>query len=169
MLLVRATFAFLALPTLVAGVMPVLLAHGTPIVRKMMVPGIALVTMGGIVLLWCARDLFVSGRGTLAPWDPPTHLVVVGLYRFMRNPMYVAVLAVVVGWSVLYGSAWVLLYAIALAVRFYSRVRRQEEPWLQRQFGSEWEAYASRTRRWFPRLRPNSKWRKLGLSSKTAP
>lgn len=154
MLLLRATFAFLALPTLVAGVMPALLAQGTPIERKMMMPGSALLMIGGVLLLWCVRDFFASGRGTLAPWDPPKHLVVVGLYRFTRNPMYMSVLTVVAGWCVLYRSAWLILYAVVLTVRFNLRVRRHEEPWLQRQFGPEWKAYASRTGRWFPRLRP---------------
>jgi protein-S-isoprenylcysteine O-methyltransferase Ste14 len=157
MLLLRATFAFLALPTLVAGVVPVLLVRGTPIAHKMMMPGGALLAVGGILLLWCVRDFFVSGHGTLAPWDPPKRLVMVGLYRFTRNPMYVAVLTVVVGWSVLYSSAWLLLYALALAVAFHLRVRFHEEPWLRRQFGSEWETYAGRTSRWIPRLRCYSK------------
>lgn len=155
MLLLRATFAFLALPTLVAGVIPALMAVGTPIARKMIVPGSALLTVGAVVLLWCVRDLLVSGRGTLAPWDPPKHLVVEGLYRFTRNPMYVAVLTIVFGWAVLFHSAWLLLYTVALAVRFILRVRWHEEPWLQRHFGPEWEAYARRTGRWLPRLRPN--------------
>jgi protein-S-isoprenylcysteine O-methyltransferase Ste14 len=154
MLLLRATFAFLALPTLVAGVMPALLTQGTPIERKMMMPGSALLTIGSVLLLWCVRDFFVSGRGTLAPWDPPKHLVVIGLYRFTRNPMYLSVLTVVLGWCVLYRSAWLMLYAVVLTVRFNLRVRWHEEPWLHRQFGPEWKAYASRTGRWFPRLRP---------------
>jgi len=162
MLLLRATFAFLALPTLVAGVMPALLAQGMPIERKMIVPGSALLTIGGVLLLWCVRDFFVSGRGTLAPWDPPKHLVVVGLYRFTRNPMYVAVMTVVLGWCLLYRSVWLMLYGLVLTVRFNLRVRWHEEPWLQRQFGLESEAYASRTGRWFPRLRPRLK--KLSLT-----
>ena len=157
MLLLRATFAFLALPTLVAGVMPALLAQGMPIERKMIVPGSALLTIGGVLLLWCVRDFFVPGRGSLAPWDPPKHLVVVGLYRFTRNPMYVAVMTVVLGWCLLYRSVWLMLYALVLTVRFNLRVRWYEEPWLQRQFGLEWEVYASRTGRWFPRLRPRLK------------
>ena len=59
------------------------------------------------MLLWCVRDFYVSGRGTLAPLDPPKRVVIVGLYRFVRNPMYVAVLTILVGWALLYGS-WLL-------------------------------------------------------------
>jgi protein-S-isoprenylcysteine O-methyltransferase Ste14 len=60
--------------------------------------------MGIFALVWCVRDFYVSGRGTLAPWDPPTRLVIIGLYRFLRNPMYVAVLTILVGWALLYRS-----------------------------------------------------------------
>jgi len=65
-----------------------------------------MVVLGGglVVLLWCVRDFYVSGRGTLAPWNPPKRLVVVGLYRFTRNPMYIGVLMVVGGWAVRAGS-----------------------------------------------------------------
>ena len=153
MLLLRATFAFLALPTVVAGVVPALLVRGPSTTRQMIVPGAALLAIGCALLLWCVRDFFVSGRGTLAPWDPPRHLVVVGLYRFTRNPMYVAVLTIIAGWAVLYASPWLALYAVVLAVGFHLRVRWHEEPWLSRQFGTEWEAYARRTGRWLPKLR----------------
>jgi protein-S-isoprenylcysteine O-methyltransferase Ste14 len=83
------------------------------------------------------RDFFVAGRGTLAPWDPPRHLVVVGLYRFVRNPMYVSVLTVVVGWWLATGSRLLAGYAVVLAIGFHLRVLYHEEPWLRRQFGEE--------------------------------
>jgi protein-S-isoprenylcysteine O-methyltransferase Ste14 len=152
MLLARAIFAFLALPAVVAGVVPALLVQGISVAGWLVVPGSMLLTVGGVLLVWCARDFFVAGRGTLAPWDPPKHLVVVGLYRFVRNPMYEAVLVVVAGWSVLYASVWLALYAVGLALGFHLRVRWHEEPRLSRQFGAEWEAYADRTARWLPRL-----------------
>lgn len=153
MLLIRATLAFLALPVVVAGVVPALLMRGVPVARHLIVPGTVLLTLGALLLVWCVRDFFIAGRGTLAPWDPPKHLVAVGLYRFVRNPMYVAVLLIVAGWSVLYASGWLVVYAVALAVAFALRVRWHEEPWLQRRFGEEWQAYAHRTGRWLPRLR----------------
>jgi len=156
MLLLRAVLAFLALPAVVAGIAPALLTRGMPIARRMIVPGGALLTVGIVLLLWCVRDFFVSGRGTLAPWDPPKRLVVVGLYRFMRNPMYVAVLTILAGWTVLY-TAWLpALYTIVMAVVFHLRVLWHEEPWLRRQFGAEWETYARRTGRWLPSVRSNS-------------
>jgi protein-S-isoprenylcysteine O-methyltransferase Ste14 len=107
--------------------------------------------VGLAVVLWCVRDFFVSGRGTLAPWDPPRHLVVVGLYRYVRNPMYVGVLLIVVGWSLLAGSRLVGIYAAILAVGFHLRVLTYEEPWLARTFGDEWTRYSAAVHRWLPR------------------
>ena len=156
MLLWRAIFSFLALPTVVAGVVPALLVTGRPVPRAMVAPGAALLAVGITLLLWCVRDFFVSGRGTLAPWDPPKQLVVVGLYRHVRNPMYVAVLTIVAGWGALYLAGWLALYALALAVGFHLRVVWHEEPCLRRRFGAEWEAYARRTGRWVPRLQSRS-------------
>ena len=110
--------------------------------------------MGLLLLLWCVRDFYVSGQGTLAPWHPPKHLVAVGLYRRVRNPMYIAVLTIVLGWSVPCGSARLALYLRALAVGFHLRVVLHEEPWLRRQFTEEWAAYSASVSRWLPRLTP---------------
>jgi len=150
MLLIRATLAFLALPAMVAGLVPTLLMrHRAPDPRTFSI-GVAVLIVGSLLLLWCVRDFLVTGKGTLAPWDPPKHLVFVGLYRFMRNPMYLAVLTIVAGWSLLYLSAGMAVYLIFLAATFHVRAVRYEEPWLHRQFGAEWEVYAASTARWLP-------------------
>jgi protein-S-isoprenylcysteine O-methyltransferase Ste14 len=94
---IRALFAFLALPGIVAGLLPALIVASDAQRSSGSGFGWVLIGMGLFLLLWCVRDFFVSGRGTLAPWDPPRHLVVVGLYRFVRNPMYIAVLTLVLG------------------------------------------------------------------------
>src|SRR5215510_6874408 len=99
MLLLRALVAFLLLPAMFAGAIPALLASRATVDRRTVPVAVCLMAIGSILLLWCVRDFLVSGRGTLAPWDPPRHLVVVGLYRFVRNPMYIAVLTLVLGWS----------------------------------------------------------------------
>src|SRR5882757_5257334 len=130
MLLLRATLSFLALPAVVAGLVPALIVGRAVPNPGSFWYGIALLGVGAFLLLWCVRDFFVSGRGTLAPWDPPKHLVVVGLYRFVRNPMYLAVLTVIAGWSLLYASAWMAFYLAFLAVAFHLRVILHEEPWL---------------------------------------
>ena len=116
--------------------------------------GAPVMLLGLVVLLWCVRDFYVSGRGTLAPWDPPKNLVVVGLYRHVRNPMYVGVLTLVAGWSILLASPVLALYTVVLAIGFHIRVTASEEPWLQSRFGNEWARYSVNVRRWLPRPDP---------------
>jgi protein-S-isoprenylcysteine O-methyltransferase Ste14 len=97
MLLVRAIVAFLAMPTVVGLVVPWLLVRIDSWRGGGCSMGASLVALGAAGLLWCVRDFYVVGRGTLAPWSPPRPLVAVGLCRVMRNPMYVSVLALVAG------------------------------------------------------------------------
>ena len=150
----RALIAFLALPGVVAGLIPALLAYTDGRRTGGWTFGFVFLAVGFILLLWCVRDFFVSGRGTLAPWDPPKHLVIVGLYRFVRNPMYIAVMTMVVGWAIATGSRWLVWYGVLLAVGFHLRVVISEEPWLRRQFGAEWADYSASVARWLPRLSP---------------
>lgn len=110
--------------------------------------GLVLVILGTAGLLWCVRDFYVSGKGTLAPWAPPQELVVVGLYRYSRNPMYVAVSLVLLGWAVTFLSLGLLAYALAVMAAFHLRVVFGEEPWLARTHGSAWQQYTRRVRRW---------------------
>lgn len=149
---IRALFAFLVLPGVVAGLVPVLIASVDTQRRGGTAMGFAVLALGAVLLLWCVRDFYVAGKGTLAPWDPPKHLVVVGLYRFVRNPMYIAVLTVVLGWTLVFGSMWLVLYMVALAIGFHLRVRCYEEPRLRQQFQAEWSAYFKAVPRWLPRL-----------------
>ena len=150
----RALVAFLALPGVFAGVVPALLAAADPSPGRGRAAGLVLVGLGVCLLLWCVRDFLVAGHGTLAPWDPPRRLVTVGLYRLVRNPMYVSVLTLVLGWALASGSRWLLVYIASLALGFHLRVCLYEEPRLHRQFGDEWTAYRARVGRWFPRLAP---------------
>jgi protein-S-isoprenylcysteine O-methyltransferase Ste14 len=152
----RAVLAFLALPGVVAGLAPALIARGGPGVSRYWVASLAPLAVGTACLVWCVRDFFVRGSGTLAPWDPPRRLVVGGLYRFVRNPMYLSVATVILGWSLLFGSRRIALYLVAVVVAFNLRVILHEEPWLQRQFGTDWDRYKARVPRWIPRLRAPS-------------
>ena len=86
--------------------------------------------------------------GTLARWDPPQHLVVVGLYRFTRNPIYVGVLLIVGGWSVFSSSPILAAYSLVLALAFHMRVVFGEEQWLAGQLGTEWATYSASVSRW---------------------
>lgn len=150
----RALLAFLALPGIVAGMVPAVLAWVDPWRGGGTSIGGVVLACGLLILLWCVRDFYVSGKGTLAPWSPPKRLVVVGLYRFMRNPMYVGVLILVSGWGILTGSPLLGCYVLVLALAFHVRVIVNEEPWLSKQFPSEWVAYSSEVPRWWPRSTP---------------
>jgi protein-S-isoprenylcysteine O-methyltransferase Ste14 len=146
MLLPRALFAFLALPGMVAFFLPWLL-HPP---REPMSPfGIPVFALGIVGLLLCVRDFYVTGKGTLAPWSPPKNLVAVGLYRWSRNPMYVSVLTILLGWALLYPGRILWAYLLTVAVGFHLRVMLNEEPYLARTHGEAWTAYRARVRRWF--------------------
>jgi protein-S-isoprenylcysteine O-methyltransferase Ste14 len=143
----RALVAFLALPGIVAFAVPLLLLR--PAGRTRLEPDGALVlAIGCLVLLACVREFYVAGKGTLAPWAPPRHLVTSGLYRYSRNPMYVGVLLVVGGWALAFRSTSLAVYAITLVVAFHLRVVLGEEPWLARTHGEAWEHYRHRVPRW---------------------
>jgi len=145
-LLPRAIIAFIALPGMVAFVVPLLLARSSA--HPHWVVGLAVIVFGSALLLWCVRDFYVSGRGTLAPWSPPQELVTVGLYRYSRNPMYVAVLTILIGWALYYQSRTLALYALGVMIAFNLRVRFYEEPFLERTHGEQWIRYSARVRRW---------------------
>jgi protein-S-isoprenylcysteine O-methyltransferase Ste14 len=124
---------------------------GAPILR---VAGAALVCAGLASLLDSfARFVFV-GLGTPAPIAPPRRLVVSGQYRHVRNPMYVAVLAVVIGQGLVLGSGVLLWYAVLLWLLFHAFVVLYEEPRLGSRFGASYREYCRNVRRWWPRVRP---------------
>lgn len=112
-----------------------------------------LFTLGVAVYARCAWDFVRFGRGTPSPMDAPRRLVTRGLYRHVRNPMYLAVLAVIAGWAVLFGSIAVAIYGAAIFAFLSASLRFYEEPRLARQFGKEYEEYRNRVGRWLPRMR----------------
>jgi protein-S-isoprenylcysteine O-methyltransferase Ste14 len=107
--------------------------------------------LGAAIYLWCLYDFAVTGRGTPAPIDPPKRLVVRGLYRHVRNPMYVGVLLTIAGWAALSGSWAVAKYGVGIALLFHLFVVFVEEPMLQGQFGDAYEKYRADVPRWVPR------------------
>jgi protein-S-isoprenylcysteine O-methyltransferase Ste14 len=112
----------------------------------------ALVTAAGAAVLIHAFSRFVvEGIGTPAPVAPTQNLVVGGLYRWIRNPMYVAVVACAAGQAGVFGQPGLLLYAAGLLALFVGFVRGYEEPTLTRQFGAEYEAYRRAVPGWWPR------------------
>jgi protein-S-isoprenylcysteine O-methyltransferase Ste14 len=114
-----------------------------------------LLIAGGLALwAWTVRLLARIGRGTLAPWDPTSRLVVAGPYRHVRNPMITSVLAVLLGEACLFGSIGLLVWFAAFLAVNHGFFLVVEEPGLERRFGDEYRAYKSNVPRWIPRRRP---------------
>ena len=107
------------------------------------------IVVGWLVLLWCAREFALRGRGTPGPWDAPRQLVITSLYRFSRNPMYVAVLTAILGQAIWFHSQRVAWYALVVAIAFQLMVVLYEEPTLEGTFGQQYIDYRRRVRRWF--------------------
>ncbi|MXW52119.1 MAG: isoprenylcysteine carboxylmethyltransferase family protein [Gammaproteobacteria bacterium] len=150
---------FLAAPAVIAGAIPFALVGWTMELPLLGLPGerlVGIVAVGaGLVgLLDCFARFALEGRGTPSPVEQTEVLVVSGLYRFVRNPMYVCVLAMVAGQALLFGKAWLLPYAGVLLIAFHLFVTFYEEPNLRRRFGTSYENYCLHVRRWRPRLRP---------------
>jgi protein-S-isoprenylcysteine O-methyltransferase Ste14 len=150
----RAVLAFLALPALVAGLFPWLVSHLPAPHLHRQCYGVVLIVVGGAILVASIVSFYRRGQGTLAPWDPPKHLVVQDLYRFNRNPMYVGVTLLTLGWALCTGNPWNYAYAILVPVIFHLRVVHYEEKEMERLFGREWEAYRNTVPRWGFRFRP---------------
>lgn len=115
--------------------------------------GLAPMAPGVLGLLWCVYNFASVGRGTLVPLDAPRRLVIVGLYRFVRNPMYVSNLWTLAGEGLLLQSWGIWVWGLILAVGWHLFVVLYEEPTLRRRFGQEYDAYAAHVPRWVPRWR----------------
>jgi Putative protein-S-isoprenylcysteine methyltransferase len=109
--------------------------------------------VGGIILLWSFWNFLIQGRGTPAPIDPPKELVATGFYRYVRNPMYVGVLAVILGHFLWFGYWNLLIYAIVVFAVFHTFVTYYEEPTLKRKFGASYEDYLKKVPPWIPRFK----------------
>lgn len=116
--------------------------------------GAVLIVVGATALLECFARFALQGIGTPAPVFPTNHLVVGGFYRFVRNPMYVSVLAVLFGQALFFGSVGIAEYAACAWIIAHLFVVFYEEPTLRRSFGAEYESYRAHVPRWIPRLSP---------------
>ena len=149
----------LVAPGTVAGLLPWLISRwrfsdalGDP--RLMRGLGIVLLVLGAAALLECFFRFAWTGFGTPAPIAPPQRLIVTGLYRHVRNPMYVAVTSLVLGQALLLGQPQLLLYAVVVWGTFHLFVLGYEEPVLREQFPDDYERYRRAVPRWIPRLTP---------------
>jgi protein-S-isoprenylcysteine O-methyltransferase Ste14 len=114
---------------------------------------VGLLLCGVAIYLWCAWDFVSKGLGTPLPVDAPRVLVVKGLYRFTRNPMYVGVLSVIFAQAIYYGSTLIAVYGCFVFAMIYLFVRLYEEPTLKKLFGSQYEEYCRTVPRWFLPMR----------------
>jgi len=144
----------------VAGLVPWLISGWqvrgpvSPLAIIRMALGGVLLVLAIVVLVRAFARFVMEGRGTPAPVAPPERLVVGGDYRFVRNPMYLAVITAVLGQAMIFSSLGLLVYAAALWAITAAFVRWYEEPVLLRRYGDEYERYRLAVRAWLPRLRP---------------
>jgi protein-S-isoprenylcysteine O-methyltransferase Ste14 len=155
MLVLRNVLATVLIPGVVVGLIPY------AIVSSMVAAGgspwgaaeyaaLALSCLGVFVMLWCIRDFAVIGRGTLAPVDPPTVLVCRGLYRYVRNPMYLGALLTLVGEAAFFRSRMLVVYTAVWFALENVFVIFYEERTLARQFGASYAEYRRSVGRWMP-------------------
>jgi protein-S-isoprenylcysteine O-methyltransferase Ste14 len=116
--------------------------------------GVLLIAAGLTVLLDSFARFALQGLGTPAPIFPTRHLVVSGLFRYVRNPMYIAVVSLILGQGLFFGSILALEYGVAVFVGFYLFVLIYEEPTLLKSYGREYEEFCANVPRWIPHLRP---------------
>lgn len=111
-------------------------------------PGFALMATGWAIYFMCAWRFATEGNGTAAPWDAPNRIVMGGLYRWTRNPMYVGVIIALIGEALWIRTPAMIAYAAAASLMFHIRVLTYEEPAMRRLSKSDFLAYTSRVKRW---------------------
>ena len=146
---------FLLVPGLLLGLLPWWISQSdVPLfepgpLRSLAVP---LWLLGAAGMVWCFWDFTVKGRGTPAPFDPPREFVATGLYSYVRNPMYVSGLIVLIGWILWSPSTALFLAFLLFFLAAHTFVLVYEEPTLTREFGETYENYLKRVPRWIPRF-----------------
>jgi len=156
---VAGTIAFGAAPVIFAGIVPWLITRWRVPARvpgglPARTAGAALILAGSAVVIDCFARFALQGRGTPAPIAPTKYLVASGSYRHVRNPMYVALQAMIAGQALLLGRPLLFFYNLASSIPVVVFVRLYEEPALERMFGDEYRRYRQHVPRWLPRLRP---------------
>lgn len=158
MLIFLKSLAFLILvPGVVVIYAPVQIALATgaaPVLPWLRWAALPFWLAGAAGIVWCVWDFTFAGRGTPLPLDPPRELVVRGLYRCARNPMYTSAVLILGGHVVWFQTFWLLLYTVAVFLAFLGFVVGYEEPHLRRTFGDAYRRYCRSVPRWLPRLRP---------------
>src|SRR6266498_1071763 len=149
---IKSLLFLIVAPGMVAGYIPLALLRRGPQIETGIFDYLAfpLWAMGGIILLWSFMNFMIQGRGTPAPIDPPKELVVVGFYRYVRNPMYVGIFLILLGHFLWFKSVWLLVYLVIAFLIVHLFVILYEEPTLKGKFGAAYEEYLKRVPRWIP-------------------
>lgn len=145
------------LPVTVTGLVPLILTLATAAWTRATAPSLvagATLVVAGLVMLGATTQLFARGHGSLAPWNPPTALVVTGPYRFCRNPMITGIYAILAGEALAFRSPWLAAWAAVFIVGMSSHIIFQEEPTLRQRFGEAYVRYCENVPRWVPRVKP---------------
>jgi protein-S-isoprenylcysteine O-methyltransferase Ste14 len=153
-LFLRNLFFTILQPGVVAGLVPYLIARKSfenifaNSFQAHHYVGILVSIVGTAITLHCITNFAVHGRGTLSPADPTKRLVVSGLYRFSRNPMYVGVTLMLAGEAIFTQSFSLLVYGIGVFTAFNLFIVLREEPRLKKDFGTSYDEYCKTVRRW---------------------
>lgn len=150
MLVLRSLLSIAVLPGMAAVLVPWLLVRGGDL-SSFAVVALVPLAVGLALFGWCVVEFARRGRGTLAPWDAPRRFVASGPYRAVHNPMYVAIVSLLVAEAIAFGSLRLAAYAALGALGFHLFVLLYEEPTLERTFGESYRAYRAAVPRWLPR------------------
>ncbi len=153
----KSVFFLIFVPGLFVGYVPFVFLPSGPRIDTgaLAFAAIPLWVIGGAAVLWCFWDFLIKGKGTPAPIDPPKELVVSGLYRYVRNPMYLGVLIMLTGHFLWLGFWSLLAYTVFFFAAFHAFVVNYEERTLRKTFGKAYEEYLRRVPRWIPRSLQN--------------
>lgn len=145
-------------PGLVAGLIPFWILEANSSLRSYGIfvqslqfhhySGAIVFVVGLVIMLNCIISFATKGRGTLSPVDPTRKLVITGLYRFSRNPMYIGVMLILIGEAIFFQSGYLWIYLLFVFIAFNIFILLHEEPRLRRDFGEEYKRYCGKVRRW---------------------
>jgi protein-S-isoprenylcysteine O-methyltransferase Ste14 len=150
MLLLKNILFTVIVPGTVAVYLPLGIAKSAGASADAVLLALPVLLLGAVIYAWCVWDFATFGRGTPAPIDAPKKLVVRGLYKWTRNPIYIGVLTAILGWSLLFQCLNIAWYGVVVGVFFHLFVVFYEEPTLADLFGADYTAYCSRVGRWLP-------------------
>ena len=148
------------LPITATVIIPLFILNGSIVLSEnifLKILGYCLIGIGVSVLVMTIRTFILIGKGTLAPWSPTSNLIVGGIYSYVRNPMIMGVLTILIGESILFLSKGIFIWAICFFFVNHIYFIKSEEPGLIKKFGKDYEDYKKSVPRWVPKIKPFTK------------